>query len=144
MPHPVHLELVLKNTLEEKQRVAPFLREFAREQGIQREIIQALDLALEEHLTNVLSYAYGDQCSHEIIIRLTVCQNWLEAEVVDDGRPFDPLEQPPADTSLPLEQKPVGGLGIHLIRKLMDDVSYARESARNTLRLRKRIEPNPS
>ena len=60
-------------------------------------------------------------------------------DVEDDGRPFDPLAVPPVDTSLPLEEKLIGGFGVHLMRQFMDELSYARESGKNVLRMRKRI-----
>jgi serine/threonine-protein kinase RsbW len=60
-------------------------------------------------------------------------------EVEDDGRPFDPLLVPPPDLTLPLERRPIGGLGIHLIRSLMDEVAYARHDGRNVLKMAKRL-----
>jgi len=59
--------------------------------------------------------------------------------VEDDGKPFDPLQAPPPDLSLPLERRPIGGLGIHLIRNLMDEVSYARVGGRNVLKMVKHL-----
>jgi anti-sigma regulatory factor (Ser/Thr protein kinase) len=133
------LELILKNTLEEKQRVWPVLEEFARDHQLLPKVLQAADLALEEHLTNLLAYAYDDNTSHDILVRLALDEHWLQIEVEDDGRPFDPLSRPPVDTSLPLAEKPLGGLGVHLIRKFMDEVHYRREAGKNVLRLRKKI-----
>ena len=139
MRDAVHVELVLKNTPEAKERVAPALEEFAREHQIPRQVIHAVDLSLEEHLTNILNYAYTDGSSHLIVVRLELHQNWLTIQVEDDGIPFDPLKRPLPDTSVPLEQKPVGGLGIYMIRKLMDEVAYARDKQKNILRLRKKV-----
>ena len=133
------MDLVLKNTVEEKQRVLPVLEEFARKHQLPPKVLQAVDLALEEHLTNLLSYAYDDTAPHDIVVRLTIEDCWLQIEVEDDGRPFNPLSQPPVDTSVPLAEKPIGGLGIHLIRKLMDETDYRREASKNILRLRKQI-----
>jgi len=59
--------------------------------------------------------------------------------VEDDGKPFDPTQAPVVDTSLPLEKKPIGGLGIHLIRRAMDEMSYRRQANRNVLRMVKRL-----
>ena len=133
------MELILKNTQEGKQRVLPALQEFAREHRVPPNVLQAADLALEEHLTNVLAYAYGDANPHEIVVRLTLEGSWFQLEVEDDGRPFNPLSLAPVDTSLPLSEKPLGGLGIHLIRSLMDEAVYRREGEKNVLRLRKRL-----
>ena len=105
-------------------------------------VVQAADLALEEHLTNILNYAYEDDRSHEIRVRLALEGDSITIEVEDDGRPFDPLQRPEVDTAVGLEAKPIGGLGIHLVRKFMDDVQYRRERDRNILRMRKRL-PSP-
>jgi anti-sigma regulatory factor (Ser/Thr protein kinase) len=133
------LELILQNKREETQRLLPALEEFARQNHLAPTVLQAVDLALEEHVTNVMSYAYEDAAPHEIRIRLTLETQQLQIEVEDDGRPYDPLSRPPIDTSVPLEEKPVGGLGIHLIRSLMDEVEYRREGRKNILRMRKRV-----
>ena len=134
------MELILKNTLEEKQRVLPALEEFAREHQLPPKVLQAADLALEEHLTNVIAYAYDDHASHDILVRLTLGKQQMVIEVEDDGHLFNPLLRPLVDTSLPLAEKVIGGLGVHLIRKLMDEVDYRREAGKNVLRMRKKID----
>ena len=117
------------------------LESFSRAHQISDAVRQAADLALEEHLTNVMNYAYEDARTHEILVRLEVDSAFFMIEVQDDGRPFNPLEVPPVDTTLPLDQRPIGGLGIHLIRSFMDEVRYERRANRNILRLRKRLAP---
>jgi len=134
------LELVLKNQPEELPRLRRALEDFAREHALPERAVQAADLALEEHLTNVLAYAYADQAAHDILIRLAIEGRSLQIEVADDGRPFNPLSRPAPDTSLPLDHRPPGGLGIHLIRQFMDELDYRREADRNILRMRKRLE----
>ena len=121
------------------QRLLPVLEEFARQHHLAPAVLQAADLALEEHVTNVMRYAYEDTAPHEIRIRLALEPQRMQIEVEDDGRPYDPLSRPPVDTSEPLEEKPMGGLGIHLIRSLMDEVDYRREAGKNILRMRKRL-----
>jgi anti-sigma regulatory factor (Ser/Thr protein kinase) len=133
------LELILQNRPEEKERLRPALEEFARQHCLPPAALHAADLALEEHVTNVVAYAYDDGASHEIRIRLALENQCLQIEIEDDGRPYDPLSRPPVDTSVPLEEKPIGGLGIHLIRSFMDEVEYRREAGKNILRMRKRV-----
>jgi anti-sigma regulatory factor (Ser/Thr protein kinase) len=133
------LELILQNRPEEKQRLLSALEGFAREHHLPPAVVRAADLALEEQVTNILAYAYEDAASHEIRVRLWVENQLLQIEVEDDGRAFDPLSRPPVDTSVPLEEKPIGGLGIHLIRSLMDEVVYRREGGKNILRMRKKV-----
>lgn len=134
------MELVLKNQPEELPRLRRALADFAREHAAPEQAVQAADLALEEHLTNVLAYAYTDKAAHDIRISLAIEGRCLQIEVADDGRPFNPLSHPAPDTSLPLDQRPRGGLGIHLIRQFMDELDYRREADRNILRMRKRLE----
>ena len=134
------MELVFKNRPEERQRLRRAVEEFAREHQVPNRALQAADLALEEHLTNVLAYGYEDKAAHGIVVRLTIEGRCLQIEVADDGRPFNPLSQPAPDTSLPLEQRPLGGLGIHLIRQFMDELDYRREAGKNILRMRKRLD----
>ena len=135
------LQIVLCGQPGERASVVRGLEEFFREKELPRDIANAADLALEEHLTNVLSYAYEPGAPHRIVVGLKVEGGWLCVDVEDDGKAFDPLTAPPADTSVPLADKPIGGLGVHLMRQFMDELSYARERGRNMLRMRKRCDP---
>lgn len=137
------MEIVLTNLPEEKQRLLRGLQLFAREHELPAEVLQAADLALEEHLTNIMSYAYDEASLHRIQVRLLVQEECLEIEVEDDGKPFNPLERPRVDTTVPLQAKPIGGLGIHLMRQFMDELAYRRESNRNILCMRKRFQLLP-
>ena len=99
-----------------------------------------LNLALEEILTNIISYGYTDNREHEIKVRLSVQPGEVKAEVEDDGQPFNPLAAPEADTTQSLEERTIGGLGIHLVRKLMDGLEYKRQGDRNLLTIRKKTQ----
>jgi anti-sigma regulatory factor (Ser/Thr protein kinase) len=134
------LEIVLTNRPEERRRLLRALEVFAAEHRLPAKVLQAADLALEEHLTNVLHYAYADAALHEIRVRLSCDERAFLVEVEDDGQAFNPLDAPPVDTYVPLEERPVGGLGIHLMRKFMDTLDYRREGGRNILRMTKRLE----
>jgi anti-sigma regulatory factor (Ser/Thr protein kinase) len=134
------LEIVLTNRPEERPRLLRALEAFAAEHRLPAKVFQAADLALEEHMTNVFKHAYADTALHEIRVRLSCDGGALYVEVEDDGRAFNPLEAPPVDTSIPLEERPIGGLGIHLMRRFMDELDYRREGARNILRMTKHLE----
>jgi anti-sigma regulatory factor (Ser/Thr protein kinase) len=134
-----HLQVVLKNKPEEKRKLLAALQEFAHAEHLPARVLQGADLALEEHLTNLMNYAYDDKLAHEILVRCAVDQDTLIIEVEDDGIPFNPLLNPEVDTSVPLKDKPIGGLGIHLIRRFMDKLDYRREAGRNVLTMRKRL-----
>jgi anti-sigma regulatory factor (Ser/Thr protein kinase) len=132
------LQIVLKNQPNEKQKVARALEQFGRDHKLPADVVHAADLALEEHLTNLMSYGFPDNREHEIEVRLTLTSDFV-IEVEDDGPPFNPLQLPPVDTTVPLEQRPIGGLGIHLIRRFMDQIEYHSDGGKNVLRMRKRL-----
>ena len=134
------MEIILKNSSEDRKRLVTALQSFASEQHLPAKAVQAADLALEEHLTNVFAHGYDDQGEHELLVRLTRAGSWLQIQVEDDGRPFNPSSQPPLDTSAPLETRPLGGLGVHLIRSFMDELNYRREEGKNIFVMRKRLE----
>jgi anti-sigma regulatory factor (Ser/Thr protein kinase) len=96
-------------------------------------------LAIEELVTNCIKYGYDDAGEHTIDIHLLVADEILTATVIDDGRPFDPLALPPPDLSLDIKDRPIGGLGIFLLRKLADEIHYQRRDGRNRLTLEKRM-----
>jgi anti-sigma regulatory factor (Ser/Thr protein kinase) len=139
LPGSAVLEIILQNRPEEKRRLLAALEDFVGAQQLPKPVFRAADLVLEEHLTNVMNYAYDDGREHEIQVRLEAGPAQLVIEVEDDGRAFDPTLAPAVDTSLPLDQRPVGGLGIHFIRRCMDEVRYQRRANRNVLRMIKRL-----
>lgn len=138
------MQVRLINQPKERQRLLESLQAFAREHRLPAQVLQAADLALEEHLTNVMNYGYKDARPHEILIRLEIVGGAFQIEVEDDGKSFNPLEQPEVDTTIPLSERPLGGLGIHLIRRFMDELAYRREGGRNILQMRKRMQPSPA
>ena len=138
------MQVSLTNQPKEKQRLLQSLQKFARDHLLPAPVLQAADLALEEHLTNVMNYGYADGMPHDILIRLEIVEGAFQIEVEDDGKPFNPLERPPVDMTIPLEDRPIGGLGIHLIRHYMDEVAYRRENERNILQMRKRVSAAPA
>ena len=133
------MSIRFKNNLSEVERLGQVVAEFAELYHLPPNLGFEINMALEESLTNVISYGYDDSDEHEIMIRLSCKGEEVTAEVEDDGRPFNPLEAAAPDTSKPLEERPVGGLGIHLLRKLMDDVEYKRQQGKNLLAMKKRI-----
>lgn len=136
---PALLEVALANRASELQRLASDLERFARNHRIPERDVHALSLALDEVITNTIAYGYDDQGAHEIRVRVTLANGRLSAEVEDDGRPFDPLTAPEPDLTSAVEDRPVGGLGIHLVRSLMERVDYRRESGKNHLIMSKRL-----
>jgi len=136
---PALIELTLVNRSSELQRLASELERFAQNHRIPEPDIHAFSLSLDELVTNTIAYGYDDQGPHEIRVRLALANGRLSAEVEDDGRPFNPLTAPLPDLTSAVEDRPVGGLGIHLVRSLMDHVDYRRESGKNHLMMRKQL-----
>jgi len=120
------------------------LQKFARDHELPDRVLQAADLSLEEHLTNVMNYGFDDAQIHEILVRLEMVDGGFQIEVEDDGRAFNPLEYPGPNLNLPLSERPIGGLGIHLIRSFMDELGYRREGGRNVFQMRKHLRPLPA
>ena len=138
------MEIIIKTWPEERQRVLDALEDFTRRHAVPASVVKAADLALEEHLTNVVSHGYDASAARDVVIRLTLELDgpWMQLEVEDGGRPFDPLSRLPVDTAVPLEQREIGGLGVHLMRQFMDEIDYRRVTGKNILRMRKRLDKN--
>ena len=133
------LNLRIANDLAELSRVAESIDEFCANQAIPAGCAFKLNIALEELLTNTISYGYGDEQHHEIAIDIVREGETMVAELSDDARPFDPLNAPPPDLDSAIEDRRIGGLGVHLVKTLMDDVAYAYRDGRNHITLRKKI-----
>ena len=133
------MDISLRNDPAELNRLAEILEEFGRQHRLTQRDLLALDLSLHEHLTNIINYGYDDTDRHKIQVRLRLTERLLRVEVEDDGRPFNPLERRPIDTTVPLDEKPLGGLGIHMMRKIMDEMEYRREGGKNVLLMTKRL-----
>jgi len=132
-------ELTLPNQRSEIARLQDHLESFARQHGLAARVLHDIQLAIEEHLTNILSHGYDDKLEHQIRVRVQLNMHELRIEVEDDGVPFNPLEQLAPDISKPIEQRPVGGLGIHMMRKSLDGMEYRRADGKNILVMIKRI-----
>lgn len=133
------MKLRLSNRLDEIPRLAEAVDGFFQANGLPADLAFTFNLALDEVVTNVISYAYDDGAEHQIEVRLGVePDGGISAAVIDDGVAYDPLSRPEPDTESPLEERPVGGLGVHLVRSLMDRIEYRREGGRNRLEFSKR------
>jgi sigma-B regulation protein RsbU (phosphoserine phosphatase) len=132
MPHT--LELTIVNQLAEIDRVNQAFRGFAGEHGIPFSK-PPWSVMFDELLNNIISYGFDDDREHAIDIRVVIDETRVTVTIADDGIPFDPFSIAEPDTTLPVEERGVGGLGIHLVRNLMDEVSYERVEGRNVVTL---------
>lgn len=134
------LSITLRNHLSELERLHQWLWQFGEKQALPHKLINTMNLALEEIVTNVIEHGYQDDGEHSIIIRCSVGNGEVMAEVEDDGTPFNPLNSPDPDISQSLEDRSLGGLGIYLVRNVVDGLDYAHQGGKNQIRLKKRIE----
>jgi len=131
-------ELCFPPQVSEIARLIDWVEACCGGEGVADQVSFRLALAIEEAATNVIGNAFADlPPPHVIIVRLNITPQLLVAEIIDNGRPFDPTAVPPPDLTLPLEQRTPGGLGIHLMRSMVDRLQYRRSSGRNRLRLEK-------
>ncbi|MBT7303510.1 MAG: ATP-binding protein [Victivallales bacterium] len=135
-------DLTITNQPSELETVGAGIASFAEQCQIPKAIAQKVRLACDELLSNVMNYAYEDQGEHEIQVMLALAGGHLIVTVSDDGTPFNPLQHRPADTESGLEERQVGGLGIHLVRSVMDRVSYRRQTGRNVVTALKYLNEN--
>ena len=132
-------QIILENRIDELVRLTSFTEAFGKEWNIAPEVVFNLQLALEECATNVIMYAYPPGEKHTFLVTAALEQHDLALTIEDSGQPFDPTEVAEADTTLTAEERPIGGLGIFLVRRLMDSVAYQRVEGKNLLTLRKRV-----
>jgi anti-sigma regulatory factor (Ser/Thr protein kinase) len=133
------VEIRVHTKLSELDSVDQTLTAFGRRHRLPESVLHDLNLVVGELLTNIISYGYIDDREHEILVRLSVEPEEIKVEVEDDGKPFNPLEVPEADTTKLLDERTIGGLGIHLVRKLTDGLEYQRHEGKNVLVMRKRL-----
>lgn len=139
-PAPV-LNRRIPNRLAAIGEAAEEIEAFCAAHGVPVAAVAHLNLALDEAMTNTINYGWPEGGEHEVALALRIEAGLVVAEVADDGRAFDPLQVPPPDLDADLESRPIGGLGVHFIKTLMDEVSYRREGGRNILTMHKRFEP---
>ncbi len=103
-------------------------------------LIPTLNMALDDLLNNVVQYAFpNDPTEHQIEVEGEVRDEWVILTITDEGIPFNPLTVAPPDLSLLLHERELGGLGIHLVRSMFDEVTYQRHVGRNVLTVKKRL-----
>jgi anti-sigma regulatory factor (Ser/Thr protein kinase) len=131
------VDLVIHNDLSEIAIVRDALDQLGSELAVPARALMQLQVALDEIVSNVVKYSWPDGSKHEFLVRITVNATGVSLDIFDDGQPFDPRVAP--EPSAPPEgQRPrPGGVGIHMIKKLVDDVTYERIDGRNHTNLTK-------
>ena len=136
---PEALHLTLHNDIRQISLLPGFLEEATQDMGIDPSVTTQLNLALEEAVANVISYAYPEGTDGTVDIDAKREGNSISFIISDSGTAFDPTARETVDISAGVDERPVGGLGIHLIREIMDTVSYERRDGKNILTITKNI-----
>ena len=131
--------IILPNDVQEVPRLAAFVDEVCEEVGFGPADTMQLNLAIEEAVVNVMNYAYPSGTKGDVTVEASANDVRLKFTVIDSGAPFDPTVRAEVDTTLSAEDRPIGGLGIHLVRQIMDSINYERVDGRNVLTLRKKF-----
>ena len=132
---PMRHSIVMRNDIQQ----IPTLAEWIESLNMPSALNMSINLALEEAVTNVMLYAYPQDKSGKVLIEAEKTDTQITFTISDSGIPFDPTQQPTVDTSLGVEERSIGGLGIHLVRQIMDQIQYRREENKNILTLIKKI-----
>jgi len=132
--------LILHNQVEQISQLEGFISEIADETGMDPALAMSMNLALEEAVTNVVLYAYPEGTDGEVNIDARFDKGILTFVLKDSGVPFDPTAKEDADITLGVEERPIGGLGIFLVKQLMDTVSYNYSDGCNILTMTKKLQ----
>ena len=131
-------KIVLPNDVQEVPKLAAFVDEVCEWMGFDPMLTMQLNLAIEEAVVNVMDYAYPPGTKGEVDIEVKADADKLMFTISDNGVAFDPTAKAEVDTTLSAEERQIGGLGIHLVRHIMDHGEYERKDGRNILRLSKK------
>ena len=129
----------LKNALTELDSLFRHVEQFGQSIGLPKKQIFQINLALDELFTNIVSYGYTDKNSHWIEFRLSFDNNAVIICIEDTGIPFDPVAAPTSGSTPPLEKCRIGGLGLHIVKKMMDEIAYERRGNKNIITIKKHI-----
>jgi anti-sigma regulatory factor (Ser/Thr protein kinase) len=131
------LTLNIERSHDELGRITDAVDDLGHKEGWSNDLLFRVHLVLEELVLNIIDYGFDDgKDEHDLEVVLVSDDDALTIEITDDGIPFDPLtDAKKPDVDAPLEDRPIGGLGVHLVRTMMDEVTYEREDGKNHLTL---------
>lgn len=132
-------EIEIRNNVDELEILNNAVSDFSSKRNINNAILCDIQLVLEEIITNIIKYGYPDNKEHIIKVKIIKNTQRVVVEIVDDGVEFNPLDYPEPDINKPLEERQIGGLGIHLVRNCMNDLRYERINGTNKVIMIKNI-----
>ena len=124
------VEIVIRNEIAELATLSDGLERIGAELGVPGKPLMQLQVALDEIASNVIKYGWPDGGNHELRVRIRGQHGRIEVEIVDDGRAFDPRQAPPSELQ-PAGRRQPGGLGIHMVKQLVDRLDYKRVGGHN-------------
>ena len=127
---------IFKNDLNEIKRLTDVLYTLCEENKFGNKVLCDVTLALEEIFANIVHYAYEDNQEHLVKIHIKIHDSLLSMQITDDGKPFNPLDYPITNTDVPFEERQIGGMGIHLVRHLIDKLEYKQVKGKNVLTMK--------
>lgn len=133
-------DITLAATLDNISKVTDFVDEELERIGCPRKVKAQIDICIDEIFANIARYAY-DSGTGDVTVRLDFdeSERLFSLAFIDCGKPFDPTDVPEPDITSPLEERPIGGLGLFMVKNLMDSITYQREDGHNILTIQKRI-----
>lgn len=131
--------IILANDIAEISRLATFIEEVGEAFALTPDVVFNLNLVIEEAVVNVINYAYPKEEHQSIYLSANLHNGSIVFVLTDTGKEFDPTQAPEADITLSAEERPIGGLGIFLIRQIMNEVKYQRIDGKNVLTLEKKL-----
>ncbi|MFM8789417.1 MAG: ATP-binding protein [Chthoniobacterales bacterium] len=123
----------------ELEKIEGFTADFAAKAGLSEKDLFALQIVVEELVTNVIDYGGVPAGEHAVRVDLSTGDGELVIAIIDRGRDYNPLLREDPDVTLPAEKRPIGGLGVHFCKKLTDSQEYERRDGCNVLILRKKL-----
>jgi sigma-B regulation protein RsbU (phosphoserine phosphatase) len=136
---PYFRSLVLNNDIQQVFLLSEFIDQVAQETGLAPDVAASINLALEEAVVNIIDYAYPEGVAGTMEVDVSEKGRVLTFTLIDSGKTFDPTAQREVDITAGVEDRPIGGLGIHLIRTIMDTIAYERKEGKNILTMNKSI-----
>jgi serine/threonine-protein kinase RsbW len=131
------LSLEFTNDLAELENLSRQIENFCEVNGLSKKNAFELNLVIDEAFTNIVSYAFNDKKKHQIKIDIRIINSEVTVRIEDDGAPFDPTTAKKTDMCCPIEDRKIGGVGLHLINRIMSSVFYKRIKDKNILVLKK-------
>ena len=130
---------ILKSELSELKTLFQHINSFGQAIGLLETSISEINICLDELFTNIVLYGFEDDLEHIITFNLSLDSNALIVSILDDGIPFNPLTKKASELASDIDKAKIGGLGIHIVKRLMGDIWYERKQGKNRLTLKKFI-----